>query len=258
MKSNQTQKHFTFLELLVVIAVITILITLLIPSLRKAKFRTVSAVCLSSQGQLYRGLMLIGKDRDNHLPYANFAYSSNRPYEFPGLFGYCPMIQYGLSYDSFNCPINEFETSFRPSDEWAKSQKARDAWNKFKGEEDEGASDNVGWRNSWIGYSYWAKSSDNGHLAGSTLVSAPTLFNQDSSSRLLSDTVKTMGGNLVVNVETIKLFGADRNLPYTLHTLGGTVPDFNQFFGDGHGEIVKFKTQSLKSYSYEGYTYWVK
>jgi hypothetical protein len=40
--------------------------------------------------------------------------------------------------------------------------------------------------------------------------------------------------------------------------MSGTVPDFNQVFGDGHGEVIKFKRTNLQSYTYGDYQYWVK
>lgn len=63
-------KSFTLLELLVVIAIIGILITLLLPSLTKAKEKTKRAICMSNQAQTVRGLFVWAKDRNQKFPIA--------------------------------------------------------------------------------------------------------------------------------------------------------------------------------------------
>ena len=55
------KKSFTLLELLVVITIIAILVTLLLPSLGKAREQARRAVCLSNLSQIYRGQMVFAK-----------------------------------------------------------------------------------------------------------------------------------------------------------------------------------------------------
>ena len=50
---------FTLVELLIVIAIIAILVSLLLPSLSAARKRAENAVCVSNQGQLYRGYLKV-------------------------------------------------------------------------------------------------------------------------------------------------------------------------------------------------------
>ena len=60
-------KSFTLLELIVVIAVIGMLTTLLLPSLRNAKEASMSAVCMAKLGQC--GIAAAGYSKDNRMYY---------------------------------------------------------------------------------------------------------------------------------------------------------------------------------------------
>lgn len=71
MKISNTKlqlKFFTFLELMIIISILGILISLLLPSLRKAKEASHRAVCLSNQAQLYRTTSLFSQDNNMKIP----------------------------------------------------------------------------------------------------------------------------------------------------------------------------------------------
>ena len=63
------KKHtFTLIELLVVIAIIGILLTILMPSLSRAREVAKETLCLSQVSQLSRGITLFAKQNDNMFP----------------------------------------------------------------------------------------------------------------------------------------------------------------------------------------------
>ena len=62
-KFNMKNK-FTLIELLIVIAIIGILVSLLMPSLAKARYKTRNAVCLSDQSQLAKTMMTDAYDKN--------------------------------------------------------------------------------------------------------------------------------------------------------------------------------------------------
>lgn len=63
------RKRFTLIELLVVIAVIAILMSILLPSLFKAKNLAVIKFCQNNMQQQYAGLRMYGEDYDEFFPY---------------------------------------------------------------------------------------------------------------------------------------------------------------------------------------------
>ena len=65
--SSGNNRKFTLIELLVVIAIMGILITMLLPSVLKAKKASETAVCISNQSQLYRAGMLYTHNNKGHI-----------------------------------------------------------------------------------------------------------------------------------------------------------------------------------------------
>lgn len=65
------KKRFTLIELLVVIAVIGILLSLLLPSIFKARSKARCAVCLSNLSQIGKGITMHLKNNNGRYPYDN-------------------------------------------------------------------------------------------------------------------------------------------------------------------------------------------
>lgn len=71
-------KKFTLIELLIVMAIIGILLSLLLPSLTKAKESARRAVCMSNQSQIYKGMQVSVKLEAGKVPigtHASFRYA---------------------------------------------------------------------------------------------------------------------------------------------------------------------------------------
>ena len=62
-------KKFTLIELLVVVAIIGILVSILLPSLRKARETAKFAVCKSNLSQHAKLVMIASKDNSGRFPY---------------------------------------------------------------------------------------------------------------------------------------------------------------------------------------------
>ncbi|MCM8532961.1 MAG: type II secretion system GspH family protein [Lentisphaeraceae bacterium] len=63
------KKHFTLVELLVVVAIIAILFSLLLPSLRQARFIAQTTVCLSNNKQIGIALIAYSSKNNGRYPY---------------------------------------------------------------------------------------------------------------------------------------------------------------------------------------------
>ena len=61
-------RKFTLIELLVVVAIIALLLTLLLPSMAKAREQAKIAVCLSNLNQLGKSCLVYAKENNNRFP----------------------------------------------------------------------------------------------------------------------------------------------------------------------------------------------
>lgn len=110
-------KKFTLLELLIVIAIIGILLTLLMPSLSKARYASRKAVCASNERQSGNGVLLYTKNNNEKFPdvqnhHGNAPYTTRVAYWTQGggkwyNLGLVYKQNYASSGEAFYCPQNE-------------------------------------------------------------------------------------------------------------------------------------------------------
>jgi prepilin-type N-terminal cleavage/methylation domain-containing protein/prepilin-type processing-associated H-X9-DG protein len=72
-------RAFTLIELLLVIAIISILVAMLLPTLQKSKEQSKRAVCMGHQRQVATALLLIGEDNDGWINGINVATTNATP-----------------------------------------------------------------------------------------------------------------------------------------------------------------------------------
>ncbi len=71
MKQSRTRSEaFTLIELLAVVAIISVLAALAFTGVRAAMDRSHQATCLSNQRQIFSAILLYAADNQNHLPWA--------------------------------------------------------------------------------------------------------------------------------------------------------------------------------------------
>ena len=83
---NKKQNAFTLIELLVVISIIAVLMSVLLPALKRARAQAKATVCSSNLKQLFLGASLYAQDYNRKFPSAytsktgNFWYHQLSPY----------------------------------------------------------------------------------------------------------------------------------------------------------------------------------
>ena len=123
MKCVDLMKKFTLIELLVIVGIIAILLTILLPSLSKARDKAETAICASNQAQVYRGAVIWSKKHNNWLPFGwrqdkyKFAYGmtwgvgngTGSPVERPVSLGWVVRDEILSEPNVFYCPDGPYE-----------------------------------------------------------------------------------------------------------------------------------------------------
>ncbi|NQZ60317.1 MAG: type II secretion system protein [Lentisphaeraceae bacterium] len=129
--SSKNSSSFTLIELLVVVAIIGILMSMLLPSIMKAKKASQTAVCINNQSQMYRaGLSYTNNNKGRIVPAAIGPYAKRYSISFDDLIAEymgrnLSQAEIDLPYnhkdvDALKCPSSIIE----PDKEW-KTQKPR-------------------------------------------------------------------------------------------------------------------------------------
>jgi prepilin-type N-terminal cleavage/methylation domain-containing protein len=112
------KKNFTFIELLIVIAIIGILVTLLLPSLQNARHQARMTVCLSNLSQIGKGLFA-GSQNNNRkwlerkvIPGASFVFNYKQGSRFNHINIYKDYIDGSL----MGCPVGNNNVKWEDSE----------------------------------------------------------------------------------------------------------------------------------------------
>jgi prepilin-type N-terminal cleavage/methylation domain-containing protein/prepilin-type processing-associated H-X9-DG protein len=101
------KKHFTLIELLIVIAIIAILASLLLPALKNAREKGKIVSCLSKMKQMHTAFNIYSSDYNGWIPCARWHYDGmSNFYYFDKLYVYSPSLFSKPQYDNGNSASN--------------------------------------------------------------------------------------------------------------------------------------------------------
>lgn len=124
------EKGFSLIEVLVVVAIITLLLALLVPGLSASRKRGKASVCLSRLGDIGRSMGVYSADNFERLPPAMVTWHPAQTARIEsGQAVYCTLVGYGWAE-----LLHEAVSPNRDLDVWANYPVQRNVGNKFPGE----------------------------------------------------------------------------------------------------------------------------
>ena len=108
---DRTIRAFTLIELLVVISVIAMLLSVLIPSLRRARMQTRTVVCQNNLRQIGMGIFMYAGDYRNRAPQAAPHELGGRAGAIPESDPWLPTVMFGGDLPEAERPLNAYLNS---------------------------------------------------------------------------------------------------------------------------------------------------
>jgi prepilin-type N-terminal cleavage/methylation domain-containing protein len=140
-RSTQRRQAFTLVELLVVIGIIALLISILLPSLGKAREQAVRVQCASNMKSVGQALYMFANDNKGLLPMTQACIWGDTPWQgdYMYLKHYVMLVDdYGVNESFFVCPFQasqDANTRTWLADNFAPAQGADDAWTMVQARE---------------------------------------------------------------------------------------------------------------------------
>ena len=278
-KANYTALHkpihgFTLIELLVVIAIIALLISIVVPSLRRAQTLAQMVICSSNMQQVTYGLITYTNDNDDHMPYHPTVFNEtgqhrHRPFELnwfnnqegvvanpqsrsPEAYPYMGRFMTPYLPDSgvFNCPVSGIkdDTPWPPDTSGRPAEGTYGEFYRTGGYTPLHATYTFLWRYDNPGYGSFASFTGPARMSDSTgLVLQDSLFYLTNNTNMLWPHPQTSW------FSSHRFRGAEQARPYW--TQKGTLDDLpsvklNAAYKDGHvGRFDSADTRVLQNFA---------
>jgi competence protein ComGC len=217
--------HFSIVELLAVIAVMAILMSMLMPSLARARFQAKVTGCATTMSEWGIGLFGYASDHDQKFPNHHISASVGRNPWGIGRDFRSDMVDQGVDTATFSCTVNPFPESL-------------------------GTRYEASHRMTMIGYVYLVPhNANNGPMVVSSIQSPARIGSSGNSDRpMLADTFVANASTPTIAINSVTATYSHR---WNAHTMGRGSTRFdvinsNRLFHDGHVKTVSESEVALR------------